>query len=149
MTLEERFWSKVAMAGPDDCWPWTAAQSRNGYGNFYVDGSWLGAHRVAHYLTYGVEPGEQHVLHACDNKLCCNPHHLWLGTNQENTADKMNKGRGNQARGEQQGSAKLIEEQVLAIRDDPRAHRAIAAEYGIHHSSVCSIKKRKTWGWFK
>jgi HNH endonuclease len=97
--LIERFWEKVDRRGPDDCWLWTAATSRDGYGRVGVGGREGGsqrAHRVSWELHYGRAPGGLCVLHNCpggDNPLCVNPSHLWLGTNDENMADMKRKGR--------------------------------------------------------
>jgi hypothetical protein len=83
------------------------------------------------------------VLHKCDNRLCVNPEHLFLGTNAVNMADKCAKGR--QTKGEQHGPAKLTEAAVLAIRSDPRLLRVIAAEYNVQRQTVGKIKNRKLW----
>jgi hypothetical protein len=93
----DRFWSKVATAGPDDCWPWTAATTPKGYGRWtYREGGkncHTTAHRKAWELANGPIPAGFQVLHRCDNPPCCNPAHLWLGTHRDNMADKVAKGR--------------------------------------------------------
>ena len=115
----ERFWSKVdTSAGPDGCWPWTAAKVKFGYGYFSVrrggrTRTWR-AHRVAYEQAYETDPGDMVVLHGCDNPWCCNPKHLSLGTHQDNENDKVSKGR--QAKGERYSSSKLTEEMVREIR---------------------------------
>ena len=85
---EQRFWEKVEFGAPDECWLWTAARDRRGYGMFEHHY----ASRVAYTLTVG-DPGDLDVLHACDNPPCCNPLHLWAGTAQDNIQDAIAKGR--------------------------------------------------------
>jgi hypothetical protein len=92
LTTEERFWSKVQRGAADECWPWTGARCKNGYGNFRVgslkDASRRTAlaHRVAYELEYGftTENIGLDVDHLCRNRLCVNPQHLELVTRREN-----------------------------------------------------------------
>lgn len=95
-SLEERFWSKVDRGAPDDCWPWLRAISQDGYGRFVVSldpQRVVGAHRVAFELTAGAIPHGMNVLHHCDNPRCVNPAHLYAGTQAQNVADMMRRGR--------------------------------------------------------
>ena len=87
----KRFWDKVDKTG--ECWIWTAYTKTDGYGQFKFDGKMRGAHRMAWLLTNGEIPDGMLVCHTCDNPSCVNPNHLFLGTNQDNADDKMNKGR--------------------------------------------------------
>jgi hypothetical protein len=96
--LSERFWEKVAVGEPDQCWEWTSAKIPVGYGQFFLQGKPRYAHRVAFEMTKGEVPPEMNVLHTCDNPGCCNPDHLWLGTQQDNVRDMMQKGRANWAK---------------------------------------------------
>lgn len=114
--MNNRFWSKVDIRGPDECWPWTAAVRRKdeGYGAFYLDGRHQPASRVAWMLRNGPVPDGMVVCHSCDNPACVNPAHLWVGLPQDNDADRVRKGR--QARGSRNGYAKTTERIVWAVR---------------------------------
>jgi len=89
----KRFWSKVDIKGPDECWNWTGAKNNTNYGSFYLEGKLIGAHRMAYMLSNGNIDDKLMVLHSCDNPLCCNPSHLRQGTHVDNVHDTMNKKR--------------------------------------------------------
>lgn len=93
----ERFWSKVdKSAGDDGCWLWTKRCAKAGYGQFWLNGKTVLAHRTAWLFTNGEIPNRLQVLHNCpdgDNPSCVNPAHLWLGTHQDNHDDCTRKGR--------------------------------------------------------
>jgi hypothetical protein len=90
----ERFWSKVDMRGPDECWPWMAQISRHGYGVFSVaHGKKMPASRFALVTVVGWIPSELYACHHCDRPACCNPAHLFVGTPKDNTQDAIAKGR--------------------------------------------------------
>lgn len=93
--VAERFWEKVAKAGPDDCWLWTDFCDRDGYGRFrHSPWRTMRAHRIAWMLANGVQiDAGIFVCHTCDNPSCVNPAHLWLGTCGDNARDMAAKGR--------------------------------------------------------
>src|SRR4249920_2252189 len=98
--IEQRLWAKVIKAGENECWLWNAHCNACGYGTIQLDGRSLLAHRVVYEITHGSIPVGMNVLHRCDNPACCNPAHLWLGSQVENIADMNAKGRnGNVGRG--------------------------------------------------
>lgn len=147
----ERFWSKVAVGPVDECWEWQAGRFQGtGYGAFRVpagparwDKLWA-AHRVAWVLTYGPIPNGLHVLHHCDNRACCNPAHLFLGTNADNIEDAMRKGR---------MAKKLTKADVRAIRtlyaSGEYYLRELAERFGVSVQLISKIVNRKCWAWLE
>lgn len=102
--LALRFWSKVDRSGGQDaCWPWTAGRNESNYGRMWIgskaDGTWrkVGAHVIAWSLTNERQP-TAFILHKCDNPPCCNPSHLFEGTQTDNMRDAAAKGRLNAPR---------------------------------------------------
>jgi hypothetical protein len=138
-----RFWSKVAVTA-GGCWPWTGAKTKGGYGNFAVNRKATYAHRLAYEDVKGPIPEGLKACHKCDNKLCCNPEHIYAGTPKENTQDAINRGLLKQD-GEDSVNAKLTNEQVLAIRADDRDNYTIASEYGMSNQQISRIKLRQRW----
>src|SRR5258708_35835689 len=86
--IEERFWRRVDQSGGlFACWPWTRRCDRKGYGvTTRIRGNHR-SHRIAWSLVNGPIPADKFVLHHRDNPPCCNPAHLWLGTNPDNMLD--------------------------------------------------------------
>ena len=140
----KRFWSKVNVQSPEECWPWEATKIGPGYGQFRLEGKMIGAHRMAYILEVGEIPEGHEVCHSCDNPSCVNPAHLFVGTSQENSDDMKRKDR--QARGEGHGGAKLTPDDVRAIREDTEtSHAELGRRYGIMHTAIYKIRERKTW----
>jgi hypothetical protein len=153
LSIVEVFWSKVARAGPDDCWNWTGAVNSQGQGvvDFRIEGRYgprlrMSASRFAYQITHGPVDPDLNVCHTCDNKLCCNNAHLWLGTQVDNLQDMTSKGR--RATGERAGSSKLSNDEVLAIRQavaDGLTQGSQSRLYGISRASISDIILRKTY----
>lgn len=141
----DRFWAHVDKT--DTCWLWTASFASHGYGQIMVGGRMQRAHRVSWMVTHGEIPPGLRVLHRCDNPPCCNPDHLFLGTQRENVADMLNKGR--EARGERCGAAKLTSGQVAEIKVLLATHamspRSIAAKFGVSRGAIDHISYGSTW----
>jgi len=141
-----RFWGHVRVLGQDECWPWMASRT-SGYGEFWVSKTLHArAHRVAWTISNGTIPNGLFVLHRCDNRPCCNPRHLFVGTSKDNVRDMVQKDR--HTRGERNGQVVLTE---AAVRDivsryvSGERSRMIAAAYGVSHSLVSRIVTGKAW----
>ena len=153
-----RFWSKVKVGSPDECWEWQNANNGRGYGKLFVlDENGKQTHQYAHRISWELANGKIKkglwVLHKCDNPKCVNPKHLFLGTQTENMRDAVSKGRlhGSGVRGEAQGSSRLKEGDVLAIRrllsDGKVRQTVIAKMFNVTPTAILFIKKGKTWSW--
>jgi hypothetical protein len=154
LPIAPRFWSKVNKDGPipvhrpelGQCWEWTRGLTHQGYGKFTVRRQTFVAHRVAYALTNGDIPDGMWVLHHCDNPLCSNPKHLYLGTHDDNNADMMRRGRS--AKGENAGNTVLTAEKVLRIRAlhaSGASSRKLAKEFGVVKTSILNIVHGRTW----
>lgn len=146
-TLPERFWPKVKVSASDGCWPWQGCLSADGYGRFSVCGKNKNAHRVMWVMAFGEIPDGLCVCHTCDNRRCVNPLHLFLGTNAENTADKVAKGR--QCLGEKNGRSKLTGPEVLRMRErwdvGDVTQTDLAKEYGVGRTVIGAVIRRERW----
>lgn len=150
----ERFWAKVDRRGPTECWPWTANVDTRGYGRFQLNGRSRRAHRVSYELSAGPIPEGMHVCHRCDNPLCVNPGHLFLGRDEDNVADKVAKNRqargssiGAKLSGDLGGAAKLTWADVRSIRAAAVStlQAALATRFGVSKSAISLIVSGRTW----
>lgn len=143
----ERFWPKVDRSGgPDACWEWLRYRNTRGYGRLSLNGGGVGAHRVAWKIAHRASTGTLDVLHACDNPACCNPAHLFLGTQLDNMKDMHQKGR--HAHGRTVHTARLHEDTVRFIRNavaGGESQLSLARYFGVTTSAICNIVSRKSW----
>ena len=138
------FWARVDKIGGDDaCWIWQGyvnPQNRYGYiSSHLTGGNRTTVHRHAFRLHYQCDPGELHVLHRCDVRLCANPKHLFLGTPHDNWADAVAKGRPIVS------TPRLTTNEVVAIRRSSAKVRELVAQFNVTSSTIYSVRRRETW----
>lgn len=152
--LTADFHSKVdRSSGPNACWPWLAGRSM-GYGSCYWERCGVRRDRRAHQISFSLANGgrwpdwaaKEVVRHTCNNRICCNPAHLIMGSIADNVADMV--AAGDHDHGETHHNAKLTTADVIAIR---MAHArgelqsVLAGQYGVGAPCINAICKRKTW----
>jgi hypothetical protein len=156
----EYYLRKVRVGLPQDCWEWLGSVGSHGYGNWSY--SQFGGKRVrtAHRATYELffyDPEALQVNHRCGNRRCCNPDHLYAGTQRQNWEDSVTHATastppnfyGKEVRN-QFGYSKLDEDKVRGIRrrrKEGESGRSLAKEYGVSESIICAVYKRRSWGW--
>ncbi len=159
---EQLFWSKVDKTlGPAHCWPWIGAKNKRGYGVTSINWKQVTAHRLAFFYNSGQSIDGLCVCHRCDNPPCCNPEHLFLGTNADNTRDRDEKGRQshgeshsqavlpNRPRGESHYEAKITEAQVIEIRrcyvETNETLQSMADRFGLSYHALEKVATGQTW----
>lgn len=147
--VKKNFMSHVEVI-PSGCWEWRGMifEKRGGYGCFTMRPAGIiceRAHRVSFRLFLKPIISSQHVLHKCDNVLCVNPDHLFLGDQAENMADKSRKGRQN--KGESHGMAKIAECDAIAIRGmmGKKLQKELAQEYNVSVTTISDIQRGRSW----
>lgn len=148
-TLEERFWRRVEKT--EGCWLWRGSVDEDGYGSIgsFGNADRMKSHRYSWALHHGPIPEGLYVLHNCNTlrepgdtsyRRCVNPAHLFLGTNDDNMRDMVEKKRS--AHGERNSSAKLTAEQVRAIRlryHQGSSVQSLADEFGVRWGTAKRI----------
>jgi hypothetical protein len=159
-SLEDRFWKKVSIG--EGCWLWIAGRfSEHGYGKIKISGRNYGTHVVSWLLSGKSIPATHGVLHKCDVRPCVRPSHLFTGTYQDNSDDKVNKRRHvfgdnhpsrlkphTRPRGIDHGLSKLTDEQVRQLRQRYNCgctQMSLAETFGISKHTVSRIVRRITW----
>jgi len=148
----EDFWARVTgnRSERNGCWPWQGAANSTGYGTVRYQGRTLAAHRLAAFLTGLIDdpaaPRDRRntgfILHSCDNRLCCNPRHMRVGTYAENQLEAYGRGRRVAFKGSTHANAKQTPESVALIKD-MYAHgvsqEAIACLLHVSQSGISKI----------
>lgn len=143
----ERFWATVSRAGADECWEWKKSKIGAGYGltSIFLEGTRYTANRLAWAIANDQPvPADMYVLHHCDNPSCCNPAHLYIGSQAANMRDMYQRGR----RKVNGGNPTLKVDQVVELREryaDGEPAADIARSYGVSISAITRIGSGKTW----
>lgn len=151
--LKQNFLDNLIKGSEDECWEYPH-KNNNGYGQLQACetleiGKYKRHHRYAHRMAYelfkGPVPEGLNVCHHCDNPPCCNPAHLFAGTDDDNHKDKVSKGR--QTRGESHGGSKLTEDVVRKLKSgELKPSRKLARELGLADAShLYGIRNGKYW----
>jgi len=142
-----RFWSKVQVGDDDECWLWTGATMKDGYGNIKWRGRYTRAHRLSYELEYGAIPDGAVICHTCDTPLCVNPRHLFAGTTSDNMHDMANKHRTKWDMHPEM--TKITREQAVEIRGLFAAgritHKGVQERYGLSQSHTSAIISGQRW----
>lgn len=150
-----RFWSKVRVLKNSDCWEWQGAIISSGYGCFWIGKSSYVTHRIAAFL-FGMIPelsapkntdAKGFVLHKCDNRKCCNPHHFFIGSFSDNQLDSYNKNRA-QPKGQYHTNAKLTNQQAADVRNAYKLgalQKELASRYEVSQRAISLIVRNETY----
>jgi hypothetical protein len=145
----EDIWKYINKKSDDECWEWTSSKDTSGYGMFRLNGKRPHPHCLIYELTYKKIPRGLYVLHTCDNPSCCNPKHLFLGTQQDNIKDMNLKGRRFKTFGENNPNSKLTHSQVDEIRRlyllGNTSYKKLGKQFNITDVQVGNIIRRDMW----
>lgn len=135
--------TNVFMEGVSGCWIWKKAIRKDGYGITWYNGNTDYIHRVSYRIFNGDFDPAFIIRHTCDNPSCCNPAHLVIGSDQDNSNDMVNRGRS--LKGSKQPLSKLVEDNIQPIRDSILSSRVLGNLLGVSKSVILDIKNNKTW----
>jgi hypothetical protein len=146
--LINRILDGVIMLSEDECWEWRGARDRSGYGRIQVDGRNATAHRTSYEAHFGPIPDGMLVCHKCDNRACANPHHLFLGTHQENMQDMVAKGRAYANTGVDHFNTRLSAldvAEIRSLRQQGSRLKELATRFSISVSHASNISLGYKW----
>lgn len=149
--IREKFWKRVNKGQLNECWEWASWTNDRGYGRFYHQGRYFYAHRLSWYLEHGDDPLARFVCHKCDNPICVNPSHLFVGTQDDNMSDMARKGRASRVPrvlGTKHPQAKLtptIVREIDRLRAGGMLWRDIARRVGVSRVTAHRAGTRRTW----
>lgn len=143
----EDVWKRIDKKEEDDCWEWMGFKNQKGYGRMSINKKLHSCHRIVYELIHNSVPKGMLVCHSCDNPSCCNPRHLFLGTNKDNINDMKNKHR--QSMGEHRPHHKLTREKVKEIRikyfNLGYTQKQLGIEYGVTYQTIGCIIRNEKW----
>lgn len=148
-SLDQRLEFRIDHSLPKDvCWPFNGAITATGYGCIVLKKKAYYPHRLMWEKHKGGIPHGMFVLHRCDNRRCCNPNHLFLGTHKDNMRDMVNKKR--HIYGDKFGhaiarpkAAAIIE--ALKERGGYGKFNSIARDFSVSHGVVTSLYRGTHW----
>ena len=135
--------TNVFMDGVSGCWIWKKAIRKDGYGITWYNGTTDYVHRVSYRIFKNEFDPNLIVRHTCDNPSCCNPEHLLLGSDQDNSTDMVNRGRS--CKGSNTPKAKLTEDMIQPIRESDLSSRVLGSLLGVSKTVILDIKKNRIW----
>ncbi len=144
----ERFWYYVDKRGEDECWEWKGHKSPEGYGHLHIKTGTTVTSRISWQIHYGEIPKGMLVCHKCDNPPCCNPKHLFLGTDLDNIQDRDKKKRNKQCKGRNHYKAEIVEADVINIRNlnkEGMSQKELSKMYNLSQASISKILLRQGW----
>lgn len=145
-TLQQGY-EKFVIKNPEGCWSWKGCAPKNpGYGQFRYSMKRERAHRASWLIHKGEIPKGLNVLHKCDNRLCSNPDHLFLGTTLDNNRDMIKKGRSPIiASGEKNPNARLNATKVKMIRNSNLKNIELSRLLKVGPMTISRVRRNKLW----
>jgi hypothetical protein len=155
MPIEKRLYGNIRVNDKTGCWEWLGSLNGGGYGRILIgsrkDGTRrnISTHRLSYELSCGKIPKGMEVCHKCDNRICINPDHLFIGTHQDNIDDRERKGRNVVYHGENKSNSKLTEQMVIEARlereNKKTSYQKLADKYGVCKKTIMCAIKGTSW----